>query len=101
MIQAAFYYGADETSMTLTGHSEMNPGNDIVCAAASFAFQQLLFWILDKDIRSVRFCNRSGNGTVATTNQGFVPLYQFTENGLRSLASSYPEYISVVVTAAE
>lgn len=101
MIEIAFRYDDDILSMTLSGHSGLHPGNDIVCAAASYAFQQLQFWIAQNDPASVRVRNKSGDGYIATDNPAFLPFFRMTELGIRSLAASYPENVCVLVTAGK
>lgn len=97
MIRVSITHWKHGCTMHLRGHAEYNPGNDIVCAAVSGLMQTLGTYLASEGIGKGDF--RKGDITVTSDNPDSLPYFRMTEHGLRSLARSFPQHVTVLDTA--
>lgn len=80
----------------MDGHAEFNPGNDIVCAAASTLIQTLHASIVNGvgggELKSAEF----DSGKAAVKFKGGKALYNMTVLGFMMLQRTYPDNVRIV-----
>lgn len=82
-------------SIEMQGHAGFNPGNDIVCAAASMMIQALNASILNGIDKSVLKNAEFSHGNAKIEFVGSETLYNHTVLGFRLLEKAYPQNVSV------
>ncbi len=100
MRRSRFFYGKHENKITIEGHAGFAPpGQDIVCAAASTAFQALISSVEELTDDRISYKLKPGNSYIK-----FESLSEETDLLLRSffitvndIADAYPECVAVSV----
>lgn len=106
MIEVSVYKKGDEAELEISGHAGFNPGNDIVCAAASMLGQTFVQALLDMEYQR-ELCTVStehldkgkllaygkANGTVSAIRLEAVAKTIIT--GFRMLAERFPDHVEL------
>lgn len=106
MIEISVYNRGCEVEIEMTGHAGYNPGNDIVCAAASMLGQAFAQKLLDmgyrREICTMRMdpldkgkllAYGKANGTVSTIR--LETMADTVITGFKLLAEEFPEYVKL------
>jgi uncharacterized protein YsxB (DUF464 family) len=96
MIHVCFSDSGKQLSLCMQGHAQHNPGNDIVCAAASALGQTLVFAL--EGVEDITLDVRASKGNLyvaATPTAETVTMFSMTHTGLLALGKKYPKNVVV------
>ena len=100
MISVTVGLYCDKFSFAMEGHAGYNPGNDIVCSAAS-ALGQALYGYLDNNRDKItvdRMDKDKGQMHISIKgNASLLPAFEVVILGLMQIAKKYPEHVSVKI----
>jgi uncharacterized protein YsxB (DUF464 family) len=100
MISVTVGLYCDEFSFAMEGHAGYNPGNDIVCSAAS-ALGQALYGYLDNNRDKIAVDRMDkGKGEMHISVKGdtsLLPAFEVVTLGLMQIAKKYPEHVAVKI----
>ena len=97
MINVTYDKCGEVRELHCAGHAGFNPGNDVVCAAASALCGGLAATLLkhDEEFFSLFVTERDGECGVTCAGEAAKPYFEFALVGLTKLAREFPENVSV------
>lgn len=100
MISVTVGLYCDKFSFAMEGHAGYNPGNDIVCSAAS-ALGQALYGYLDNNRDKItvdRMDKDKGQMHISIKGDtSLLPAFEVVTLGLMQIAKKYPEHVKVKI----
>ena len=100
MINVEVGFTDSDYKFSMTGHALYNPGNDIICSAAS-GLAQALYGYLDNrrdDITVDRMDKDKGQMHISIKGDtSLLPAFEVVTLGLLQIAKKYPEHDSVKI----
>ena len=97
MINVTYKAEGAARELYCAGHALYNPGNDVVCAAASALCGGLVAMLLKHrdDFISLLYKENCGECRVVCAGEAAAPYFEFALVGLSKLAEVFPENVRV------
>lgn len=105
MVKAVFKVSSEGISLSMTGHADYNPGNDIVCSAIS-ALAYTLAGTLEhkRNLNDFELQHAENDGDficrvskMAIYTEKIKTIFETIYIGLKQIENQYPEHINIVL----
>lgn len=107
MVKAVFKVSSEEISLSMTGHADYNPGNDIVCSAISalaYTLAGTLEHMNKRNLNDFELQHAENDGDficivskMARYTEKIKTIFQTIYIGLKQIENQYPEHINIVL----
>lgn len=84
-------------SMSVIGHAEYNPGNDVVCSACSIITQTFCRYVSDMGFTDAISEEEGTTKIEGKTNSDIKRILDFIITGYQGLADTYPDNVRLEV----